>query len=288
MRAMRNNGYVSVRIERDGGKVLRFAASCISPGGWCKVVQTDGDKLGVNCLSASRGSQVTRRVDMHLCSGVPRIVCNSRIPVGGIIRSSTNPTVTRGRETEICVKYISLTAVSSMVKRSREDSDSASDAILEAASPVAASSPVKPLHSTKYVELDNVEANSEVIEVMRCSLPPHRQAISFASFEAYEVHYAKAHVNRCSECRKNFPTEHFLSLHIGENHDPLNEVRKARGEKTVSINTAGTFFFFFLGETSGLYGLLQYACFVEDCGRKCSTPQKRRMHLIDKHMFPKV
>jgi hypothetical protein len=31
----------------------------------------------------------------------------------------------------------------------------------------------------------------------------------------------------------------------------------------------------------------QYSCFVEDCDRKCSTPQKRRMHLIDKHMFPK-
>ncbi|KAH0564782.1 hypothetical protein GP486_001827 [Trichoglossum hirsutum] len=152
-----------------------------------------------------------------------------------------------------------------MVKRSREDSISASDtetAISGEISPVAATSPVNPLHSIKYVELDNVEANPEVTEVMRCSLPPHRQSISFTSFEAYEVHYAKAHVNRCSECRKNFPTEHFLSLHIEENHDPLNAVRKSRGEKT-------------------------YACFVEDCDRKCSTPQKRRMHLIDKHMFPK-
>jgi hypothetical protein len=33
--------------------------------------------------------------------------------------------------------------------------------------------------------------------------------------------------------------------------------------------------------------ITQYACFVEDCDRKCSTPNKRRMHLIDKHMFPK-
>ena len=33
--------------------------------------------------------------------------------------------------------------------------------------------------------------------------------------------------------------------------------------------------------------MLQYACFVEDCDRKCSTPQKRRMHLVDKHLFPK-
>ena len=31
----------------------------------------------------------------------------------------------------------------------------------------------------------------------------------------------------------------------------------------------------------------QYACFVEDCDRNCSTPQKRRMHLIDKHFFPR-
>ena len=33
--------------------------------------------------------------------------------------------------------------------------------------------------------------------------------------------------------------------------------------------------------------LLQYSCFVEDCDKKCSTPYKRRLHLIDKHLFPK-
>jgi hypothetical protein len=33
--------------------------------------------------------------------------------------------------------------------------------------------------------------------------------------------------------------------------------------------------------------MIKYGCFVEDCDRKCSTPQKRRMHLIDKHLFPK-
>jgi hypothetical protein len=31
----------------------------------------------------------------------------------------------------------------------------------------------------------------------------------------------------------------------------------------------------------------QFSCFVEGCERKCRTPQKRRMHLIDKHMYPK-
>lgn len=53
-----------------------------------------------------------------------------------------------------------------------------------------------------------------------------------------------------------------MNLHIEENHDSLVSVRRDRGERT-------------------------YACFVEDCDRKCSTPQKRKMHLIDKHMFPK-
>lgn len=35
------------------------------------------------------------------------------------------------------------------------------------------------------------------------------------------------------------------------------------------------------------FDTIQFSCFVEDCGRKCRTPQKRRLHLIDKHMFPK-
>ncbi|KAL2852913.1 hypothetical protein BJY01DRAFT_82709 [Aspergillus pseudoustus] len=99
-------------------------------------------------------------------------------------------------------------------------------------------------------------------EVMRCSLPPHRETFSFSSYDDYEVHYQQAHVNRCTQCARNFPTDWFLNLHIEENHDPLIAARRARGEKT-------------------------YGCFVQDCERKCSTPQKRRMHLIDKHMFPK-
>ncbi|KAI9760183.1 MAG: hypothetical protein M4579_001798 [Chaenotheca gracillima] len=114
----------------------------------------------------------------------------------------------------------------------------------------------------KYTQLDDEETVPETAEVMRCSLPPHPETIAFASYEEYEIHYAKAHVNRCAECRKNFPTEHFLDLHIQENHDSLNEARKARGEKT-------------------------YACYVEACDRKCSSHEKRKRHLIDKHMFPK-
>jgi hypothetical protein len=88
----------------------------------------------------------------------------------------------------------------------------------------------------KFVHLDSDSAVSSHHAVMRCSLPPH-SPLSFNSFEDYDVHYQQAHMNRCSECHKNFPDEHFLHLHIGENHDPINEAKRDKGEKTVGSFT---------------------------------------------------
>jgi hypothetical protein len=132
-----------------------------------------------------------------------------------------------------------------MVKRSREDFDTPSTADSKDSPENSINS--QPLEPPSRIEA-NVTGNSKLLhidteggeaptatEVMRCSLPPHaRQTISFSSFEDYEVHYNKTHVNRCSECQKNFPTPHFLDLHISENHNPLVEVLKDRGERTVS------------------------------------------------------
>lgn len=98
---------------------------------------------------------------------------------------------------------------------------------------------------------------------IQCSLPPHREPLSFSNVEGFEVHYVKEHSNRCSACGKNFPTAHFLALHTDENHNTFREALQAKGEKT-------------------------YACFVQGCDKICSTPQKRRLHLIDKHLFPKI
>ena len=78
-----------------------------------------------------------------------------------------------------------------------------------------------------------LEITAPAVPVMRCSLPPHREVLSFYSFEDYEVHYKQAHVNCCLECGRNFPTERFLNLHIEENHDPLVSTLRERGEKTV-------------------------------------------------------
>ncbi|KAI0145727.1 hypothetical protein F4776DRAFT_607689 [Hypoxylon sp. NC0597] len=116
---------------------------------------------------------------------------------------------------------------------------------------------------TKIAELDKcaVEDDNESF-TMRCSLPPHRDVLSFKTYAEYEAHHNRTHTNRCIECDKNFPSEHLLNVHIEECHDVFAAVKRERGEHT-------------------------YSCFVEGCDRKCRTPQKRRSHLIDKHMYPK-
>ena len=144
-----------------------------------------------------------------------------------------------------------------MVKRSHESSVASSEPEEN-----SCDEDTNPLHHAK-LEAVMLTGTSPPKAAMQCSLPPHREPLDCASIEDFETHYAKDHSNRCTSCGKNFPTVHFLALHIDENHNTFREVLQAKGEKT-------------------------YACFVEDCDRKCSTPQKRRLHLIDKHLFPKI
>ncbi|UNI14393.1 hypothetical protein JDV02_001025 [Purpureocillium takamizusanense] len=120
------------------------------------------------------------------------------------------------------------------------------------------------LPPSKIPELDTAQGDNDQdnSSAMKCSLPPHKSAIGFNSYGDYETHYLQFHTNRCLECSKNFPSDHLLGVHIEEWHDPLVRVRRDKGEHT-------------------------YSCFVEDCDRKCLTHQKRRMHMIDKHMYPK-
>ena len=83
---------------------------------------------------------------------------------------------------------------------------------------------------SKYVQFDETLHRKPVI---RCALAPHSRSVPFYTLEEYNIHYAKFHSNRCRECHKNLPSNHFLLLHISENHDPIIEARRARGEKTV-------------------------------------------------------
>jgi hypothetical protein len=123
--------------------------------------------------------------------------------------------------------------------------------------------------SPKFIQLDESDSddsdeeqgNEETQQTMKCFLAPHAPMV-FHSLDEYETHYHRVHVNRCQACHKNFPSEHFLNLHIAENHDPINQAKLDRGEKT-------------------------FACFVEGCDKLCKAGGRRKLHCIDKHGFPK-
>jgi hypothetical protein len=121
------------------------------------------------------------------------------------------------------------------MKRSREpeeylDSYSQQDEGTQRSEPLDEERP-----TAKLPQLDcAVHDQDDDTPIMRCSLPPHKEAIAFRSYQEYESHYTMFHTNRCLECRKNFPSEHLLGVHIEECHDPLVRVRRDRGEHTVS------------------------------------------------------
>lgn len=114
-------------------------------------------------------------------------------------------------------------------------------------------------HTPKYTELETQEDDNR--KKFYCLLPPHNP-LTFPSYTGFESHYNQTHANRCRECHKNFPSSHFLDLHLTENHDPIVATKRDKGEKT-------------------------YACFVEGCDKVCLGWTKRRSHLVDKHGFPK-
>lgn len=122
------------------------------------------------------------------------------------------------------------------MKRSREPEED-----LDPDSPSGASHPASP-HPAKITGLDSAIDDSDGEDsapqsiTMRCSLPPHREPLAFQSYADYEAHYNSFHTNRCLECRKNFPSEHLLGVHIEEIHDPLVRIKRDRGEHTVRIN----------------------------------------------------
>ncbi len=123
------------------------------------------------------------------------------------------------------------------MKRSREPEQDINPA--SPGSPGADMSPSGPQHTAKYTELDPVVVDSDndsnssfpTVHIL-CSLPPHPE-MAFNSYTAYETHYSSLHTNRCLECRKNFPSEYLLGIHIEEIHDPIVRVRRDQGAHTV-------------------------------------------------------
>lgn len=148
-----------------------------------------------------------------------------------------------------------------MAKRSREASISSLDEATPSTTQSQSTSIELVGHSAKYSQTESPILSSSSAN-MRCLLPPHKP-LTFSSYPDYETHYTQTHSNRCSACAANFPTAHFLNLHISENHDPIIAAQRDRsGSKT-------------------------FGCFVEGCEKVCADWKKRRSHLVDKHGFPR-
>lgn len=71
-----------------------------------------------------------------------------------------------------------------------------------------------------------------------CSLPPtcSMDPQTFPSQSALSAHYNSHHAHVClvPSCRKIFPDNHFLDLHLREFHDPIVALQRENGKKTVS------------------------------------------------------
>ncbi|KAF9122745.1 hypothetical protein BGX30_001803 [Mortierella sp. GBA39] len=111
-------------------------------------------------------------------------------------------------------------------------------------------------------DLNEPENNTHRTAAQACHHGSCHGEKTFSSAAMYEHHFETNHRHICQTCKKAFPGEKWLILHIREIHDVLVRIQRERGERT-------------------------YQCYVDGCDKLCMTPQKRRMHLIDKHHYPK-
>ncbi|KAG0065403.1 hypothetical protein BGZ90_001791 [Linnemannia elongata] len=111
-------------------------------------------------------------------------------------------------------------------------------------------------------DLNEPENSAHRIAAQACHHGSCHGEKTFSSAAMYEHHFETNHRHICQTCKKAFPGEKWLILHIREIHDVLVRIQRERGERI-------------------------YQCYVDGCDKLCMTPQKRRMHLIDKHHYPK-
>nr|XP_023679997.1 zinc finger protein 511 isoform X1 [Paramormyrops kingsleyae] len=82
----------------------------------------------------------------------------------------------------------------------------------------------------------------------------------FDTLESYEHHYDALHRRVCADCKRAFPSDHLLDIHIQEWHDSLFQLMAKKQN--------------------------MYQCLVEGCDLKFKTSTERKDHLIKVHRYP--
>ncbi|KAJ8250772.1 hypothetical protein COCON_G00226940 [Conger conger] len=101
-------------------------------------------------------------------------------------------------------------------------------------------------------------SETPTVSAFRCHIAGCSQL--FDTLEGYEHHYSALHRHVCSGCRRSFPSDRLLDIHILEWHDS---------------------FFQIMAEKQSMY-----QCLVEGCDLKFKTSKERRNHLIKTHRYP--
>ncbi|KAJ8361624.1 hypothetical protein SKAU_G00181490 [Synaphobranchus kaupii] len=101
-------------------------------------------------------------------------------------------------------------------------------------------------------------SEAPTVSVFRCHIAGCSQL--FDTLEGYEHHYSSLHRHVCSSCKRSFPSDRLLDIHILEWHDSYFQI---------------------MAEKQNMY-----QCLVEGCDLKFKTSKERRNHLIKTHRYP--
>eukprot|EP00112_Aurelia_sp_Birch-Aquarium-sp1_P004481 Seg1509.4 transcript_id=Seg1509.4/GoldUCD/mRNA.D3Y31 product="Zinc finger protein 511" protein_id=Seg1509.4/GoldUCD/D3Y31 len=120
-------------------------------------------------------------------------------------------------------------------------------------------------HIVQEEELDQISkmlSNTDIKhpdEILTCDVQGCKE--TFKTTKAFELHHSNAHKFTCEECKRNFPSNFLLDIHLTETHDTMFDIRIERGEAA-------------------------FVCLVEACAERFKNEKARLKHLIEEHKYP--
>lgn len=108
------------------------------------------------------------------------------------------------------------------------------------------------------IALDEEDLLHKSHKAFECQIAGCNQV--FTTLHMFEEHYGSNHCFVCVQCRRNFPSNHLLELHVLERHDSLFQLMATKKD--------------------------MYNCLVQTCSQEFASPTARKDHVIKFHKFP--
>ena len=109
--------------------------------------------------------------------------------------------------------------------------------------------------------IDSITESLDAVSIdeFRCSIKGCSK--TFTNPLIYNQHFDLLHRYICESCKRHFPSNYLLELHLLETHDSYFEACREKG-------------------------LDVYQCFIQSCKLKFINEETRRKHLVDVHRYP--